>query len=62
MPKFIVNIREVHTQMVEVEAEDKKDAKIKVAQGEGTYLDNTLEYSHTLNKSTWTVDEGGVAE
>ena len=57
MPKFLVNVREVYTQMVLVEADNTDEAKTKVAKGDGTYLDNTLEYSHTLDQALWTVDE-----
>jgi hypothetical protein len=54
--KYLVSVREVHIQMVEVEAESPEDAKEKVAEGEGRYLDNALEYSHSLEPDTWTVD------
>jgi len=56
MPKYIVNVREVHTQMVEIEAKDENDAKQNVREGKGTYLDDTLEYSHTLDPDGWTVE------
>jgi hypothetical protein len=55
--KYIVNVREVHIQMVEVEAQNKNEAKQKVKEGEGEYLDNSLGYSHALDSDTWTVDE-----
>jgi len=55
--KYIVTIREVHTQMVEVEADCQESAVRAVQEGEGTYLDNTLEYSHSLAPDTWTVEE-----
>lgn len=57
MAKYIVNVREVHIQMVEVEAVDEEDAIEEVRKGGGTYLDNTLEYSHCLDPEYWTVDE-----
>lgn len=56
MKKYIVTVREVHTQLVEVMAESVEDAREKVADDKGKYLDDTLEYSHTLNKDTWGVD------
>jgi hypothetical protein len=56
MPRYLVTIREVHTQMVEVDAADADAAKEAVRDGGGTYLDNTLEYSHTLDPETWTAE------
>jgi hypothetical protein len=49
MKKFIVFIPEVHYQAVEIEAKDEAEARKKVTEGDGYYLDNRLEYSHTLN-------------
>ena len=57
MREFIVNVREVHIQMVRIGAKDKEEAKEKVVAGEGDYLDDTLEYSHTLDSDYWTVEE-----
>jgi electron transfer flavoprotein alpha subunit len=57
MPKFLVNKREVWTQMVEVDAKDAEEAKFLVSRGRGLMLDNTLEYSHDLPTDCWTVEE-----
>ncbi len=57
MPKYIVCVREVHIQMVEVEADSEESAKKAVQDGGGDFLDNALEYSHTLDPETWTVEE-----
>lgn len=57
MMKFIVSVREVHVQMIEVEADSEIDAIERVNKGEGSALDNTLEYSHRLNVKTWTVEK-----
>lgn len=57
MPKFIVEKREVWTQMVEVEAKDAEEAKFLVSRGGGLMLDETLEYSHDLATDNWTVEE-----
>jgi len=48
--KFIVAVREVHVQQVEVDAISTIDAKRKVQDGEGTVIDNALEYSHTVKQ------------
>lgn len=55
--RYIVSRREVHIQMVSVEAESKEEAIEKVAEGEGEMMDNTLEYSHSLDPEYWTVEE-----
>lgn len=55
--KFIVFVREVYVQQVLVEAESENEAIKKVRFGEGDHLDNSLEYSHTLDSDTWTAEE-----
>jgi hypothetical protein len=57
MTTFIVSVREVHVQQVKIDAASEDEAKNKVADGEGEYLDDKLEYSHTLDKALWTVDQ-----
>ena len=57
MKKYIVGMREIHIQNVEIEAESPEEAIERVADGEGDFVDNSLEYSHTLNTDTWTVKE-----
>jgi len=57
MPKFIVGVREVHIQMMEVSAESKEEAIAAVQAGDGDILDDTLEYSHTLDSDLWTAEE-----
>ena len=54
--RYLVTVREVHTQMVRVDAVDPEAAKAVVRDGGGEYLDGTLEYSHTLDCDTWTVE------
>ena len=53
---YIVGIREVHVNLVEVEAESPEEATAAAADGAGDYLD--LEFSHTLDTDEWTVEEG----
>ena len=57
MPKYIVEKREVWTQMVEIEAKDAEEAKLLVSRGRGLMLDETLEYSHDLATDLWTTEE-----
>lgn len=49
MPTFIVKVPEVWYQDVRIEADSGAEAVGLVEQGEGEYLDNRLEYSHTLD-------------
>lgn len=56
MPKFNVMVREVHVSHRHVNAEGKEEAIEKVAncdENDEVYL----EYSHTLDSETWTVEE-----
>lgn len=55
MPKFIVEVREVHVSFCEIEADDRESAVQLVHEGEGEYVG--LEYSDTLGKETWAVCE-----
>ena len=57
MPEYRVKVREVHVQDVIVTADSPEEATAKVQEGEGLYVDNSLEYSHTLDPDTWTVEE-----
>ena len=57
MGKYIVEKREVWTQMVEVEAESDLEAIKAVSNGHGTEIDNTLEYSHDMPVDSWTTDK-----
>ena len=63
MPKYHVNVPEVHYQTVEVDASSPEEAVELVKDGDGEYLDDTLTYSHTLEDCTWQVldVEKGVA-
>lgn len=55
MPKYHVLVPEVHYVKMEVEADTPGDAVREVNDGGGEYLDNTLEFSHTLDTSERTV-------
>ena len=43
MKDFIVNVRETWVQPVKVQAQTKKEALEKVVEGEGEYLEESLE-------------------
>jgi hypothetical protein len=55
MPKYHVLVPEVHYGKVEVDADSPSEAIRKVNDGDGAYLDNTTEYSHTLDTAERTV-------
>lgn len=57
MPKYIVHVREVWVQPIEVEADSPDDAQDRIWAGEGVQLDNRFEFSHCLERGTWTVEE-----
>ncbi|HUT58513.1 MAG TPA: hypothetical protein VNA25_11770 [Phycisphaerae bacterium] len=58
MSKFHVQIREVHVNHVEVEAETEEEAKDIAEKMLARGVDDlSLEYSHTLSKDHWTVEE-----
>ena len=66
MPKFTVIKREVWTSGIAIDAESELEALNLVRLGNGQEIDTLLEYSHTLDSSTWTVEtadsEGGTIE
>lgn len=57
MPTFIVERYEVYTQQVSVEAKDEADAIVKVLDGEGDEVDNSLEYIESCEEYGITHDE-----
>jgi len=62
MKKYAVYIREIHVQLVYVDAESTEDAIVRIRGGEGDYVDNSLEYSSTCDPSTWEVEVYGDAD
>ena len=55
---FLVGVREVHARWYEVEAEDEEQAKDLVNQRAPGVTDlEILEYSHELDRDTWSVEE-----
>ena len=57
MPKYIVVVKEVWNQPVEVEADSPTEAKQKILDGEGYVVEDWFEYSFCLGPETWTVEE-----
>lgn len=53
--KFIIGVKELHTQYIEIEAEDHIIAVAMVQEGQGKEL--ALEYGHTLDEDDWSVNE-----
>lgn len=62
MPKFFVKVKEVHTQVIEVEAPDAASARPAAnavlesgIQQDGSELPDNTEYSFTLEPDEWDV-------
>ena len=58
--KYIVEVREVHIQPYEVEADSPEQAIQNVKDGEEdkiAMIESGFEYSHTLDSEFWTVEE-----
>lgn len=62
MPKFFVKIKEVHTQVIEVEVDDAASAREAAnsvlesgIQQDGSELPDATEYSFTLEQDEWDV-------
>ncbi len=53
--EYIVGIREVHVSSRKVLAENPEEAKEIAAENLDTEI--MVEYSHTLNRNTWTTEE-----
>lgn len=57
MAKYIVELYELHTQKVEVEADDRAMAIVAALSGEGDMLDNELEYIEGADEYGMSRDE-----
>lgn len=55
--KYLVGIREVHINTVEVEAETPAEARMKANEMICSGCECDLEYSHTLDPELWTVEK-----
>jgi hypothetical protein len=59
---FVVNVHEVHIQPYFVYAEDEDQAKEAVEMGDGTMMEDSMYFSHTLDHDLWTVREPDKTE
>ena len=59
MPEFIVYVKEVWLQAVKIKAQTKKEAVDLVADGQGDFIEgnNGFEYSHSLSKTEWDIEQ-----
>jgi len=62
MPKFCVKVKEVHTQIITVEAEDEQAAQAAAEEvtatginQDGSDLPDETHYDYTLERSEWDV-------
>ena len=56
MPKYIVTVKEVWDQIVEVEADNHDEAITLVKEGMGTEIPEAHEYHHTIGSDVWNVE------
>lgn len=54
--EYIVWRKEVWIQGVRVNAKSAKEAIVKVAEGEGSLVENTLDYDSTCEPSLWSAE------
>ena len=54
--KYIVLVKEIHTQKVVIEANSKEEAVMRVREGEGDFRHET-QYVSTMEPDTWIVEE-----
>ena len=59
--KYIVYVKEVHQAQFEVSASSEEEALDKAMNGDGLWLDNSLEFLETLDPSLWECEEAGDA-
>lgn len=57
---YLVSVMEQWSQRVLIEAESPKQAIERVREGDGEYLNNSLEHVSTLDTETWSVEESDV--
>lgn len=57
MADYLVKTKEVHSQLIRINAKSKKDAIAKVKNGEGQMLENSLDYLYTLDTDEWEVEK-----
>lgn len=54
--KYLVYVKEIHTQIVAIEATSEAEALEKVREGDGEYASSTV-CEETLDTDEWTVEE-----
>lgn len=60
--EYYVNVREVYIQTYRVHATTPDEAMRAVASGDGELMENSFEYSHTLDPEFWTVDDPSAVD
>lgn len=54
---YIVSVKEVYIESLKVKASSKKEAIKKIENGEGEFINDSLQFSHTLSPRNWTVQQ-----
>lgn len=57
MKTYRVFVKEVWVQAFDIEAESKEEAIKLITEGDGDIVQDELDYSHSLDPDTWTVEE-----
>lgn len=57
MKIYRVFVKEVWVQAFDIEAESKEEAIKLITEGDGDIVQDELDYSHSLDPDTWTVEE-----
>jgi hypothetical protein len=53
--KYIVFVKEIHQIQIEVDAHDEGEALEKAMNGDGLWLDNTMEFVDSLGSDHWDI-------
>ena len=56
MNKYIVHVLEIHQIQIEVDALDENDAILQAENGNGRWIDNSMELVDSVDSDTWTVE------
>ncbi len=56
MNKYIVNVLEIHSIQIEVNAIDKRGAIEEAMGGNGRWIDNSMEFIDSVDSNDWSVE------
>lgn len=62
MPKYVIEVYELHTSCFKVEASSKEEAIVKYQKGESDYQDGSIDYIQIADSYGSRLDEMGMDE